>query len=124
VTNVSLPHWVMLHDEGIGSSSVGCLVVPMWLAGAGTVDLVAFGVLVSRWGSLVSRCFCCLNMDLELGFITRDRDELNVLGAVGSGMVADVCADCCVLLLIGCGQFWEQSMLPWVAGAMSVVMWR
>jgi len=53
-----------------------------------------------------------VGMNSELGFRTGAREELNVLGAVGSGMTAAMHIDCCVLLLRRNGQFRKHSMLP------------
>ena len=76
------------------------------------VDSVVIDVIVIRWGALSSRRFCHVGMNLELGFRTRAGEELNVLGAVGSGMTAAMRIDCCMLLLRRNGQFWKRSMLP------------
>ncbi len=84
----------------------------MRLSVSKTVDSVAVNVVASSWGSLSIRRFCCVAMNAGLGFIPGARDELNVLGAVGGVMAADMHTDRCVLLLIGCGHCWKRSMLP------------
>ncbi len=75
------------------------------------VDSVVIDVIVIRWGALSSRQFCHVGMNLELGFRTGAGEELNVLGAVGSGMTAAMRIDCCMLLFHINGQFWKRSML-------------
>ena len=84
----------------------------MHSAVAKTVDSVVLDVISIRWGTLLTRRFCRVGMNSELGFRAGAGEDLNMLGAAGSERTAALRFDCCILLLRINGQFRMRSMLP------------
>jgi len=82
----------------------------MWLAVAKVlVNWLAISAVLSRLCSLVNRQVCWQNMESGWGLhgAWGSWGQLSVFGTIVSGTGAGMCVDCCVLLLIGFGLFWE-----------------